>query len=851
MIPISLKIIGFLSYREMVELDFTTFDLACISGHNGAGKSSLLDAITWALFGQARKRDEALINLQSKTAEVTYTFGYENNTYRIQRTMPRGKRKLLEFQVQDGEAWRPLTEHTLRATQERIEHTLRLDYETFVNAAFFLQGRADQFTQQNASKRKEVLGNILGLEIWDTYKARTALRRRNVEQDLDTVEGRIAEINAELAEENPRKERLAALENELGRLSATRKTQESVVENIRRLTASLDEQRKLTQKLLEALQRSQNNHADLTDRHTARVAERDRYADLLSRADEVDAAYAAWKEARAALARWEITAAQFHEQDAKRRPFLQEINAEKVRLEQELALLEKQAAEIKDQETGIHDLKEQVELARKNVAEAEQKADERDAFQKEQARAREKYAALKAENEQFKAEMDALKARIEKFAAIETAACPLCGQDLSETHRAETLAKMERDGKAQGDQYRANTVAMNAIFKEVQNYAARDTQYKKVEQDLLSASTKLTQLQERLIRLQESAQRWEEEGAKRLAALREILADGKFSEQARISLAAVDAELKQLGYDAASHDAARAAEAELRAAEDDSRELEAARAALKPLDNEIASLDAQIAKLAAEISAQQAEYDGAQAALEAAESQTPDEKAAYAELLKMQEQENQLNQEVGAARQKVEVLNGLRIRKADYESERENLAIRIARYKKLERAFGKDGVPALLIEQALPEIEERANDLLDRLSNGQMSIRFVTQAEYKDAKREDMKETLDIQISDSAGIRDYEMFSGGEAFRVNFAIRLALSKVLSQRKGARLQTLIIDEGFGSQDVQGRQRLIEAINQVRGDFAKILVITHLESLKDAFPTQIIVEKGETGSQIQVV
>jgi exonuclease SbcC len=105
----------------------------------------------------------------------------------------------------------------------------------------------------------------------------------------------------------------------------------------------------------------------------------------------------------------------------------------------------------------------------------------------------------------------------------------------------------------------------------------------------------------------------------------------------------------------------------------------------------------------------------------------------------------------------------------------------------------------MLIEQALPQIETKANEVLERLSGGSMSIRFITQQAYKDKKRQDMKETLDIQISDSAGRRDYEMFSGGEAFRINFAIRLALSEVLAQRAGARLQTLVIDEGFGSQD----------------------------------------------------
>src|SRR5664279_2142670 len=132
MIPIRLKLSGFLSYRDPVEVDFTSFALACISGANGAGKSSLLDAITWALFGQARKRDETLIHTAADAAEVTLTFGYESNFYRVQRILPRGKSSLLEFQILDGGnglrssvlgqgAWRPLTEHSIRETQARIE----------------------------------------------------------------------------------------------------------------------------------------------------------------------------------------------------------------------------------------------------------------------------------------------------------------------------------------------------------------------------------------------------------------------------------------------------------------------------------------------------------------------------------------------------------------------------------------------------------------------------------------------------------------------------------------------------------------------------------------------------------
>jgi len=278
--------------------------------------------------------------------------------------------------------------------------------------------------------------------------------------------------------------------------------------------------------------------------------------------------------------------------------------------------------------------------------------------------------------------------------------------------------------------------------------------------------------------------------------------------------------------------------------------LEKARAAFKPLSDEIENLQNQISSLSTEVGRQQTECDEAEQALAVVESQAPDLEGAERTLYDSQERENQLNQEVGAARQKVTVLADLKKRKKKLEIEREELGLRVGRYKALERAFGKDGVPALLIEQALPEIEMKANEILGRLSDDSMHLHFETQTKYKDEKRKDLRETLEIQVSDGAGVRDYEMFSGGEAFRVNFAIRLALSEVLAQRKGARLQMLVIDEGFGSQDALGRQRLIQAINTVKEDFAKILVITHLEELKDAFPTRIEVEKGERGSTITI-
>ena len=383
-----------------------------------------------------------------------------------------------------------------------------------------------------------------------------------------------------------------------------------------------------------------------------------------------------------------------------------------------------------------------------------------------------------------------------------------------------------------------------AIKDKVEKMAGLESVLNKQSQEIARLANTLE-----LLTAQQGA--WQASGALRLEQVQALLGNEQYAVEARAQLAQVEAELRLLGYDPQEHEAVRRAEAAGRAVEAEMRALEKAQAVMEPLEREIQDLENQAAKLGKEAAERQSEFDQSAAALAAAQAQAPDLETAEEALRLAQEKENSLRREVGAAHQLVSVLTGLKARRKAFEAQREDLARQVGLYKQLERAFGKDGVPALLIEQALPQIEARSNEILDRLSGGSMSVRFVTQSAYKEKNREDLKETLDIQISDSAGTRDYEMFSGGEAFRVNFAIRLALSEVLAQRAGARLQTLVIDEGFGSQDALGRQRLIEAINLVRVDFAKILVITHIDELKDAFPNRIEVEKTERGSTLQVI
>ena len=868
MIPLQLSLSGFLSYRDPVELDFTTFDLACIAGPNGAGKSSLLDAITWALFGQARKRDDSLINSHpdTKAAEVSLVFAYEGNIYRVQRIKPRDKTAVLEFQIlqnpateageqrlvdNDMQAWKPLTERTLRETEARIRQTLQLDYETFVNASFFLQGKADQFTQQRPGDRKRILGSILGLEVWETYRRRTLNRRREVETEIDGLEGRLDEIRRELNEEETRKTRLKELEAELERLSETRMVQESTLDSINQVLATLAEQGKLVAALGKQMDTASRRFVDLETRLRARREEREAYSQVLERAADIEKAYAAWEQAREDLERWDEIAARYGEHEKRRQAPLSEINAARASLEQELKTLQEQSNKAEAARAEISDLKPKILTAQGSVKEAEAELEGEAQVEVEREAVRQRQAEAKAENPRLKAEMDELKGRIDQLTAAEGADCPTCGQPLSPGERQSLISTLAADGKEMGDRYRENTTYLEEVDQQVRALDKKKTELKQVETALNKGKQTLTQLTSREEVLAAQLDEWQAKGAPRLMEVRQALKEENFAPQARALLAEVDAELIDTGYDAAAHDRVRREEAEGRAAADERRDLDKANAALEPLDREIDDLEKQDQTLQDELTQQQKEYDQAAASLAAAQAQAPDHEAAENELFKLQEQENHVRLEVGAARQKVDVLKGLKVRRKALETEREEFAARVGQYKEIERAFGKDGVPALLIEQVLPQIEAKANETLERLSDGMMSVRFVTQARFKDKRREDMRETLEIQISDSAGVRDYELYSGGEAFRVNFAIRLALSEVLAQRAGARLQTLIIDEGFGSQDALGRQRLVEAINLVREDFAKILVITHIDELVEAFPTRIEVEKGERGSVVRVV
>lgn len=200
-----------------------------------------------------------------------------------------------------------------------------------------------------------------------------------------------------------------------------------------------------------------------------------------------------------------------------------------------------------------------------------------------------------------------------------------------------------------------------------------------------------------------------------------------------------------------------------------------------------------------------------------------------------------LENQLAAERKALQALEEKKLTLKKLQEEKEDYTI-------LAEAFGKKGIQAIIIENSIPEIESEANRILSRLTDNKMHVALVTQHKTKSGT---MLETLDILIGDDMGTRNYELYSGGEAFKVNFAIRIALSRLLARRAGARLETLIIDEGFGSQDDKSRERLVRAIRSIQSDFSRIFVITHVSEVREMFPTQIQVVKENGVSRLQVV
>ena len=186
----------------------------------------------------------------------------------------------------------------------------------------------------------------------------------------------------------------------------------------------------------------------------------------------------------------------------------------------------------------------------------------------------------------------------------------------------------------------------------------------------------------------------------------------------------------------------------------------------------------------------------------------------------------------------------------EYKTKLKTLKQEFTDYGSLVTAFGKSGIPASIIAHDIPEMEIETNNILKIISNGTLSIQYIT--EKKTSKAKKAVDTLDIVVYDKNGFRKYETYSGGEKFRIDFACHIGMAKFLTKRAGASIDFLIIDEGLGSQDDFSKQKFIESIHSLKGIFKQIMVITHIQDLQNAFDHKVLIEKDQlTGSKVEIL
>ena len=855
MIPRLLKISGFLSYKEPVEIDFTRIHVACISGSNGAGKSALLDAMTWALFGQARKNDETIINNSRNidAAEVTFEFEYESNIYRIIRCLRRGKTSTVDLLIWNQETgnWHPMTEKSVRQTNKRIEELLHLDFETFINASFFLQGKADQFTSQSAGDRKKILSNILELDIWEKYQTAAAEKRRNQTVRLSFLENRLDEIEKELSEEPRRREVLNSLDEELKKSEEQLVIKQQAWQNAKSAETLLESHQAAYQSLLQNYEKSARQIDAQKSRLSKRTLESLSIQELLKEEPEIESGYRQLQKIREELSEWNKKALENYRIDGERKEITGKIGQLRAGLESEQATLRQEILRLEKNFELIPELSQKQKELQTQLESIEAFLSEKESVNESLRNITEIIVEKRAENQQLDAQMRDLKKRITELQAAQVGTpCPFCGRELDEEHTLTYLQSMQLDGKKLGDRYRINSEELKKLNEEKDALNRKLSEIQNAEKKHLELSRLLAPISAEIKKIQEN-EPYRQKLSDRLNEIQKLLETESFCAEERQRLSVLDEQAKALGYNPAAHEQCREKESELALSENRWQEVQQAKAALQPIQREIIDLTNQIAADEKELKQIEGSVEQQKAALDEFSANLPDLQKAKKEFDTVQAETNRIRLEKGAAEQLVSVLESLKKQKQEVIREREEANLQISQLKYLEKAFSKNGIPAILIDQALPEIEEHANLILGKLTDERMSVRFSTQKEYKDKNREDKIETLAIFISDETGSREYELFSGGEAFRINFAIRLALSHILTKRAGARLQMLVIDEGFGSQDEEGRQRLIEAIIAVQDDYKKILVITHLDELKDAFPSRIEVEKTPDGSRVNVI
>ncbi|MBU4510967.1 SMC family ATPase [bacterium] len=860
MIPVKLALKNFLSYGEDVPpLDFEQFHIACLSGNNGQGKSALLDALTWAVWGEGRKAsqekkaDNSLLRIGQKDMQVEFMFDLEGDRYRILRAFSiagKSSRSSLEFQVfnQEDNDYISLTCPSIRKTQERITKTLRIDYQTFINSAFILQGRIDEFSRKSARERKEILSEILGLSRYDELANLAKSHLKEINNIIMTKESRLEYIYQETANLDFYKEKIKELSESYKEISRKIKAEEVKVGKLKEEINVLKHKSEQCAELEGRIEQQKQEIVRGQKQIESRKKEIIDCEKIISQKEKVLNDFKNYQKFNAE-----------NNEFSQKLQRIRKIEEDKIltgrKVESERADLE---VEIRNKQDRYKDLKMKAEQEIKNrtkVLELEKKMEEiklleeqREEIRKEGSEINIKINSIKDQIERLEKDNKDNQEKLRLLRENPEGECPLC----------ETKLNAERKRKIEDNlnkEINLNLKKIEKLRKETEESSKQKDRlaekWREINQKLKDKDVWQQKLSKAHFEREESKQaaKLMVGSQEEIKKLEKTIQKKDYAPEEQKRLKEFEGQIKKIGYDEERHRKLNRKIEELSNAPLEKAKLEEAEKKIDSLRDGLSELNENYQQK--ESNLKDLEKKKEKIGVELKELPSLKEKLVQEEQVLNSDQtlKDKILEERGGYQSKFDQCLKLGKEKKEIDKELEKSKKEQNIYEKLIVAFGKNGIQALIIENVLPEIKEEANDLLAKLTNNSTQISIES---LRDLKSGGIKETLDIKISDELGTRDYEMYSGGESFRIDFSLRIALSKLLTRRAGTKLRTLVMDEGFGTQDEEGIDNLVQAIQSISEDFDKILVITHLESLKDAFPVRIEVTKlSEIGSRFEIV
>ena len=864
-VPVEIEVKNYRNYREE-KFSFDGIRFCTINGSNGVGKSSLfMDAMLDALYEEPREGELTgwiCNDPEARSGAIKFTFKLGDRLYRVTRTRQKsGKATLNIAEYVEGE-WVDRSKEKFKDTQQEIINIIGMDSLTLKACALIMQDQYGLFLQADKEARMNIIGSILGLGIYGDMEELAANRATDTNRTIRSL----ADKADTLTEGLPDSEELAA---EIETAEAQRK---GLLEQAESKTAEVDTLKVKLNTQLEAAARVMKLNSKITTLTAQQASKEAAKTAQVATITAAETILAAEPEITAGVAHYK-TLLEREKELIKGKAAYDSLATRKQQIESAITLAESAAKDNRQKKAALTLMKigplaqaieraaeltekhQQYEAATTQLAELEKLLPEFTA-------ARDNLTTWQAEAERTERDYREAKTRLEgriaslkgKVELLKDSGCPapdnatckfladaLAARDALPGEEAALASLEEEYGKLR----QTNADALSAAQQ-----AFDDKKHVPEEIDALRASLRLLEAAERDYNNLEAQRSELAVLEERAAELEKSVADAEATAaKGRAELAEVEQQLEQAAAYSRDYDELqRTLLAESRWL-DKEKQLPVAREQKAAAAQRILELGSELTEIGEEIREARAELAEEQSKTVGREELQAQVDAAEAEVKAVQKQAQELSLRIGGLQAKLGQIRLARKQAAELQEQMNELGGKAAGYEELKKAFSQDGIPHNIIRSIIPVFEATATNILGQMSQGRMSVEFVTEKVLKSNSKKEVT-TLDIIINDSdTGRLPYMSRSGGERVKAALSVILALSEIKSSKAGVQLGFLFIDEPpfLDAPGVQAYCDALEAIQQRYGDL-KVMAITHDPAMKSRFPQSVDVVKTPEGSKV---